>query len=159
MVTAEGVFPKVGGDPIYYSEANRFREKVIGWNAHPNQFTSGTAYQIAGSYLYTGVYPSIICDHLDTSVSAIGDSSNINTNINLRLSYSGTLFNFATNVRNTNFATNVGKPFVAIRDIFTSGAINASGGNVGSPFFIFAEVQYSNNTTNVDIFDFACVGV
>lgn len=52
MATSEGVFPKVGNDPIYYSEVNRF--------AGAGQFikigstigiTSGTNYQDAGSIL------------------------------------------------------------------------------------------------------------
>jgi len=49
-VTAEGIFPKIGGDPLYYSEANRFAGAgnfIAGGSTA--RLPSGTAIQYAGS--------------------------------------------------------------------------------------------------------------
>ena len=51
MPTAEGVFPKVGNDPIYYSEVNRFAQNnVMSAGSFPG-VSSGTAIQDIGSFV------------------------------------------------------------------------------------------------------------
>lgn len=47
-MTAEGIFPKIGGDPLYFSEANKFNnDYTLGWLT--GSVVSGTAIQRMGS--------------------------------------------------------------------------------------------------------------
>ena len=49
----EGTFPKAGGDPLYFSEANRFARAggFIAFSSGTDSFSSGTAVQTLGSWL------------------------------------------------------------------------------------------------------------
>jgi hypothetical protein len=81
MPTAEGVFPKVGNDPIYYSEINQFASagKFIAAGSFP--VTSGTSYQSAGSVLIGAGSVSNPClINVDWRVDTTEDSASARVN-------------------------------------------------------------------------------
>ena len=61
MPTAESVFPKIGNDPLYASEVNRFSPKLIGYTSDNTRSNgSGTTYVPLGTTIsYSGTVGSI----------------------------------------------------------------------------------------------------
>jgi len=139
MVTAEGVFPKTGNDPIYASEINRFSPKLIGYvdqNIYMN--ISGAAYiPMGASITYPGAGSMQINEFME--VKTIGQKADAtNLAINFRLRISGTAgLNMVTSSKGTSALTT--QDVYNFNHIFTSGAITASGGNVGSSYVITFE--------------------
>ena len=99
MPTAEGVFPKVGGDPGYYSEVNYLaRGGGIGtmlWRLS----NSGTTWQDAGSII---VNPGSICR--DNSLIMLNYSTPLGNNTDANVSN----FRFLFSGANNNFTITAG---------------------------------------------------
>jgi hypothetical protein len=139
------VFPKVTGDPLYHTEVNTFREKIIGSiSQNAGGLISGTAWQIVGgSVLYTGVYPSLISSHfkIDTSLRIIDSMGGVNPSSRIRAS--GLAFDSTLKTISINTGGLTG-PLIenqVFNYLLTSGAINTLGGNIGSRLVFFVEVK------------------
>lgn len=89
MPTDEGIFPKVGNDPIYYSEINRLMSvpRILG-SIFTASFSSGTNYTTLGSVLIpTGSIVNPMRIYID---GAYGKSNSINGSISYQVGISGT---------------------------------------------------------------------
>ncbi len=140
MVTAEGVFPKSGNDPLYASEVNSFgTNKLIGHVAQRFvTIQSGTDYQtVGGTVLYSGTPPSIIIDNLIINTSVLNtETTQI---VNTRLRFSGADFNEVTSVFNKQ---SVGGLYeFSINHVVTSGTFSGWGADFNNPFVISVEGQ------------------
>ena len=159
MATAEGVFPKVGGDPIYASELNRYNPKLIGFKKQPvtNFNASGTNFQEVGSILYPGAGSLQISDYMTIS-SNVSYHSNVNPTLASQIRMSGTdgLNDFIVGSVNT---TTIDYPIHIYNHVLTSGAITASGGNIGSQYWIFFDIRGIESSSITKVGDFLIEGV
>ena len=142
-MTNEGIFPKVSGDVLYASEVNSFRTKLIGQVVQNLSLNiSGTNFGvIGGSLLYTGNGTEYIRANSFASKNTTGTDQ-----FAFRVRISGTA---GLNITNTA----IDKPYswssVLIDHIFTSGAITASGGNIGSNYVLFLKAQSILDAGNI----------
>jgi hypothetical protein len=151
----EGTFPKVDGDILYASEINTIYPKVIGNIA---QFveagTSGTNYaQWGGSIVYLGSGLSRLFNFMEAKVSISNNDANAATDYYARMRISGAGLNIATDIKTFKCSTGL-----VIDHIYTSGAITASGGNIGSSYSITTECNSSAaGGANLAVGDFVVV--
>lgn len=144
MVTAEGTFPKIGNDPVYASELNMFNPKIIGYINVANWTdqsygTSGTNYQnIGGSLVYPGAGSLQISSYMHSTFDIWVNDSNIPNTYYGRIIISGTagLNNMIIGTKQINNGGNS----TLFNHLITSGALTASGGNVGSPYVFFRQL-------------------
>ena len=94
-MTAEGDFPKAGGDIIYASEVNRFAragELIVAGSNNFIGVPSGTNYQVAGSFFIApGSLPSTGLVEINCNTNVQGGES-----VYLNLTLSGTDFGLST---------------------------------------------------------------
>lgn len=153
-MTAQDIFPKINGDILYASEVNRFNPKFIGEVVGP----------ITGNISGNGVYTLI------SSITYLAGSTQIYSYLNVRaetyhddtltkyfrLRISGTAgLNMATAAKSS---LGGGISVVNFDHIYTSGAITASGGNIGSPYVLSLEGYSSSAGINYNGGDFTVVG-
>jgi len=143
MATAEGVFPKVGNDPIYASEVNLFNPKIIGQVIQATNTGSATVVQNAGTpILYSGAGPSQISNFIigqfEWSKNGTAQTTD-NTTGRVVISGAG-LNNMIIHTKNISNTQGVGNTQIerswGCNFVLTSGVITASGGNVGSSYVI-----------------------
>src|SRR3990167_1515014 len=155
MATAEGVFPKLGNDPLYASEVNRFSPKLIGQVLTTNGiFSCGSnanPVSLRGPILYLGAGSSQISEFLILRGCATynGDA---NTQSRMRISGTAGLNNLTTPILQMSGAA--GTIHIHFYEYFlTSGVITASGGNIGSSYDLFFEFASDlDQTTSVGTF-------
>jgi len=136
----EGTFPKSDGDILYASEANSFKEHVIGFIEQEATIPSGTTWiQTGGSIYYSGTYPSIMSDHMTINTNSYAGITS-DGRLQMRLRFSGTEFNEVTNTKDSPSQPTEGVNYVIpLTHIITSGTYHGWGGNFGSPFVISVE--------------------
>lgn len=149
---AEGEFPKSDGDILYASEVNRLHSKVIGnviqYGYHN---TSGIAYSvIGGSILYDATDPIEEFFQISTAVRKEGGRNII------RLSVSGEALDMDLPVKTLPLGNS--SEIIFFNECLTSGAITASGGNIGSAVVFFLEGIGSYNSANINYNDFTVIG-
>lgn len=143
-MATEGQFPKGDGDVLYASEANKFREKVIGFVGVSSSINSGTAYQPLGSVLYSGIYPSLISDHIVVDAGLrMPFNTDYNSYFQFRISGteyvgSSTAVLYAAGGTGQNHET-------SNKWVVDSGTFASYGANFGSPFVVFFEAKTDLN--------------
>ena len=153
-MTAEGTFPKVAGDIFYASEANKFNPKIVGIHERYDIInTSGTVHIIVGSVFYSGTVP--LCNYM--RAETMFQKDNTNTILQGRFRISGTAgLNFST--ANKTTPSNANTSCIYLNHIFTSGEITASGGNIGSNYWIYVEALEPINSNTTIVSDFIVTG-
>jgi len=160
-MATEGEFPKIDGDILYASEANKMNPKLIGHVAQFSNFTaaaSGTAFTtVGGSVFYSGG-ESVISDFINVQTSPAMRDSTEGRIYDFRISMSGAGLN---NLVSPTKSVNGPDMSFNFNHVFTSGAITASGGNVGSSYIIALQQRTRhgspiavNNTWISDLFVF-----
>lgn len=149
----ELVFPKVTGDYLFPGDVNRFNPKVIGVHQLAIAINvSGTNFTLMGSVDYLGT--ELFSSHLNIATAVQKDGANFVNQARLRVSGAG--LNMVTVIKNT--PTSVEEKVLVFNHILTSGALTASGGNVGSPYVISVEGRNNVNDTRAFMNDFAVWG-
>ena len=159
MPTAESVFPKIGNDPLYASEVNRFSPKLIGYTSDNTRLNgSGTTYVPLGTTIsYSGTVGSIQISQFMIVETNINIPYAASHTLNSQLRISGTAGLNMVMSNKQDAATQGGLHHKYIH-VLTSGVITSSGGNIGSNYVISREVQTEENNPNVILNDFVVWG-
>lgn len=159
MATDEGVFPKIGNDPLFDSEVNRFSPKLIGnINQSDRVNISGTNFApIGGAITYPGTGSMQISQFMQVQ-AGIGKQNTATTLNEFRIRTSGTADLDLVSPTWSISATNI-QFGNTINYILTSGVMTASGGNIGSSYIITLEARNNSNDVNAALFgDFVIIG-
>lgn len=145
-MTAESIFPKVDGDIYFSSELNRINPKLIDFveqEVNISNLSGTNPTPRAGSVLYPGAGSLQFHDFMQVTTFC-QKISNTTAVFQCRLRLSGTDLNITTAIKSIpSTPVNVAFNF---NHIYTSGAITASGGDIGTPYAIFLEAN--ENVTN-----------
>ena len=142
----EGEFPKIDGDILYASEANRFQTKLVDFIDKPGVLGSEADYGIIGSIMYSGTYPHIMSQYM--TISAQVQTGNASATQEMRFRISGTEFDFACGsvVAVVDTETAGTRPLLSSQYAFTSGNFVTQGGtDFTNPLIIFLEGKPENS--------------
>ena len=155
-MVGEGVFPKVDGDILFASEANRFNPKLIGnVTQYSLENISGTDFKtVGGTINYPGAGSVQIHEYMIINVHCLKETA-ANVNFTYRLRFSGTEIDFTADSKSVTVAALTAFNF---NFALTSGTINSNGGNIGSSFDIIVEGRSSNNSNTSRISDLLVIG-
>lgn len=156
----EGQFPKIAGDVIYASEINRFSPKLIG-NIVQEEMVNvsgavGVYVTMGGSILYPGVGSMQISQFMQIQTSTQKVTSATGNHF-FRLRISGAGLNITTPIKDCRVAS-VEHDVFTFNHILTSGAITASGGNIGSQYIIYVEGNTAHNNADDRVNDLVVIG-
>jgi len=155
-MTDEGVFPKIDGDILYASEANRFSPKLIGYVDQSTltniSGASETYTTMGGTITYYGTIGSIqITDFMIVDCVPFNLSTEA-ASFRLRISGAAGL-NMITSTKSISV-----RGTSRINHVFTSGILTSSGGNIGSDYIISVEGNNNSNANQGGMDDFLVWG-
>jgi len=157
-MASESEFPKKDGDIFYASEVNRFSPKLIG-NIIQDVATniSGTNYTVmGGSITYPGTGSLQISEFMNIQHGCF-ILAGVAANYTSRLRASGVGVDMVMNTKIGSTTAELDN-YLSFNHILTSGAMTASGGNIGSPYVISLEGKSNRNIASVYVRDFTILG-
>ena len=127
MTTAEGIFPKAAGDPLYASEANWFGRGVFQWMYPAGSVTSGIAFADVGSIV---IPAGSLTNPCSFRAFTAGNSENMGTLCQLGINFSGTSIGINQNINGNaaNGAAQDAHIFVGVLGSFSITGGYGSGG-------------------------------
>lgn len=138
MATAEGVFPKAGGDPLYNSEVNIFFPKdILGSEFTVTKNFSGTNFILAGSVTMnpSGAYAYSKFLLINAYTAFVVDA--VNDPFDIKVLFSGAGIT-GLSIMQRSVSNRAQDWTVSTSKILTSGNITSLGGHIGSPYtFIY----------------------